>query len=281
MASRHARRTQAPGDNPGVLVIVGGGEEKEGAAEVLRFIADRVGRGRLVIMTCATEDPQGAWERYRRAFSDLGVEDLAHVDIRDREAATDEDLGAPIDDARGVFFTGGDQLRITSHIGATPAYRRIVELLQRGGLVAGTSAGAAAMSGTMLVSGASENTPTIDEVVRMAPGLGLLPNIVVDMHFSERGRLGRLVGAVAQNPRVLGLGIDEDTAAVVEGETMTVIGSGGVYVVDGRRATNSNIADSTGDEVLSIENVTLHLFGAGRRFDLQDRHGLKSLPEAA
>jgi cyanophycinase len=261
-------------------VVIGGAEDKIGDQEILRLVADRVGRGRLVVMTCATEDPQGAWKRYREIFTKLGAKNLAHVDIRDRTAAEAAEVSEPIDGAKAVFFTGGDQLRITSHIGGTAAYRRILKVLEGGGIVAGTSAGAAVMSGTMLVEGRSENTPKVGDIVRMAPGLGLLANIVVDMHFSERGRLGRLIGAVAQNPRVLGIGIDEDTAALIEGDVMTVVGSGAIYVVDGRQSAHANVAEVAADETLSIENVTLHVLGGGRRYDLERRRPLPPVEQA-
>jgi cyanophycinase len=256
---------------PGALVVIGGAENKDGNPDILKDVAKRVGKGPLVIMTCATEEPQEAWERYRAVFTKLGVAELAHVDVRDRESALDPEVSAPLDNARGVFFTGGDQLRITSHIGGTPVYDRIRNVLERGGVVAGTSAGASVMSETMLVGGLSDNTPRVDEIVQMAPGLGFLHGAIVDMHFSERGRIGRLLGAVAQNPRVVGIGIDEDTAMVVKADCVEVLGSGAVWFLDGRRAGTTNVSDAMGDETLSIENVTLHVLGAGHHFDLANR----------
>jgi cyanophycinase len=255
----------------GSLLVIGGAEDKQGNQEILKHVAERAGRGPLVVMTCATEDPAAAFAKYRDVFHELGVADVDHVDVRDRSMALDHEVGKPIDKAKAVFFTGGDQLRITSHIGDTPVYTRIIELVERGGMVAGTSAGAAVMSETMLVDGASGNTPLVSDIARMAPGLGLLPGVVVDMHFSERGRMGRLLGAIAQNPRILGVGIDEDTAMLVEGTVLTVLGSGGIYIVDGRFAGGSNVAEGSGDEALAIENVTLHLLNANRRFDLAQR----------
>jgi cyanophycinase len=256
---------------PGTLIVIGGAENKDGNPEILEFVADRVGTGPLVVMTCATEDPEAAWRGYRKVFRKLGVKKLEHVDVRDRERGLDPALSEPIERARGVFFTGGDQLRITSHIGATPVYERIRGLLERGGVVAGTSAGASVMSDTMLVSGEGRNTPRIGEAVVMAPGLGFLSDAIIDMHFSERGRIGRLLGAIAQNPRTLGIGIDEDTAMAVHADCAEIIGSGGVWFVDGASAGSSNVAEGAEDETLSIENVVLHVLGAGRRFDLANR----------
>ena len=141
-------------------------------------------------------------------------------------------------------------------------------MFERGGLVAGTSAGASVMSDTMLVTGESRGTPRISDSLRMAPGLGLMHHVVIDQHFSERGRFGRLLGAVAHNPQSLGLGIDEDTAIVVQGKAFRVLGSGAVYVLDARGATYSNIADATTDEAMSIYDVTVHVLNQGDSFDL-------------
>lgn len=261
----------APADKSGTLVVIGGAENQDGEPAILKWVADRVDGGLLVVLTCATEDPEDAWERYRSIFSRLGVRNLEHVDVRDRAQALDEDLSRRIDDADVVFFTGGDQLRITSHIGDTPVFRRIRDMLSRGGVIAGTSAGATVMSETMLVAGTSSNTPRLGDVPRMAPGLGFLDDVIVDMHFSERGRIGRLLGAVAQNPRILGVGIDEDTAMVVQAGCVDVIGSGAVWFVDGVRAHGSNVAEAQEDDTLAIEDVTLHVLNAGRRFDLAQR----------
>jgi cyanophycinase len=261
----------AGSDGPGILVVIGGSEEKEHHPDILQHVADRVGDGPLVVMTCATEDPKDAWKRYRRIFEELGVRTVLHLDVRDRRQALDEEASRCLEDARGVFFTGGDQLRITAHLGDTPVYTRLVALIGRGGLVAGTSAGAAVMSEMMVVDGEGDATPAVDEIVRMAPGLGLLQGVVVDMHFSERGRIGRLLGAIAQNPRNVGIGIDEDTAVVVERECLEVIGSGAVYIADASRATHSNVAEGAGGEALTIDDVTLHVLNAGRRFDLGHR----------
>ncbi|HEV7809135.1 MAG TPA: cyanophycinase, partial [Candidatus Limnocylindrales bacterium] len=145
------------------------------------------------------------------------------------------------------------------------------KLLDRGGLIAGTSAGAAVMSETMLVEGESDDTPDVAQIVQMAPGLGFLGSAIVDMHFAERGRLGRLLGAIAQNPRMLGIGIDEDTAMIVHGDCLEVMGSGGVYILDGSKSRRSNVAEAAADETLAIENVTLHLLSAHRQYDLEQR----------
>ena len=253
------------------LLIIGGAEDKQDDKEILSTLAERVDGGRLVIATVATEDPEASWRKYQDVFGKLGVSDLTWVDVRDRAQALEPERSQTIEDAVGVFFTGGDQLRITAHIGDTPVFQRTRALLDRGGVVAGTSAGASVMSETMLVGGASANTPTVGEIVQMAPGLGFLPGAIVDQHFSERGRVGRLLGAVAQNPRVLGIGIDEDTATLVEDGHLSVVGSGGVYVFDGSHSKRSNIAEANPDETLRIEDVLLHILPNGARFDIEHR----------
>ncbi|RYG56566.1 MAG: cyanophycinase, partial [Alphaproteobacteria bacterium] len=144
------------------------------------------------------------------------------------------------------------------------------ELHDRGGLLAGTSAGASVMSETMLVGGSSSESHHIGDV-HMAPGLGLIRNAIIDQHFAQRGRIGRLLGAVAHNPRLLGVGIDEDTAIQVAGSRFEVLGSGAVYVVDAEEVTQSNIAEARSACALSMHDVRLHVLAAGDSFDLKRR----------
>jgi cyanophycinase len=195
-----------------------------------------------------------------------------HLDVGSRLEAQEEGRLRLLDDAAVVFFTGGDQLKITSQLGDSPLYERIRRIYLDGGTVAGTSAGASVMAETMLVSGESDASPRVGSVVRMAPGLGLLPGVIVDQHFAERGRVGRLVGAVAQNPRILGVGIDEDTAIVCEpGACFSVLGRGAVYVLDGSAVTYSNLTDEESDRALSTFGVRLHMLTMGDEFDLARR----------
>ena len=172
-----------------------------------------------------------------------------------------------------MFFTGGDQLRITSMIGGTPIYNAIKELCDNGGLIAGTSAGASVMSDTMIVQGEDDESPH-KCTLKMSPGLGLVNNIIIDQHFAQRGRIGRLLTAIAQNPEVLGIGIDEDTAIIVSDKGVAeVIGSGAVYFVDGSSIIYSNVSEQYSNEVLSMFNVKLHVLKEGNRFNL-----LKKVP---
>jgi cyanophycinase len=260
-------------DREGALIIIGGHEDKEGERVILREVARRLRGGRLVVATIASHQPEGYFKSYQRALADLDVTDLMELYIRDCAEALDETTLRAFDGAAGVFFTGGDQLRISSQIGDTPIFDRVHEIFRTGGVVAGTSAGASVMSDTMLVKGTSGESHRIGDL-HMAPGLGLIRDVIIDQHFAERGRIGRLLGAIAQNPRVLGIGIDEDTAIVVEGERFTVIGSGAVYIVDGSGITHSNTAEAEPERALSIHDVRLHVLSSGNEFDLAERRPL-------
>lgn len=258
--------------DPGSIIVIGGHEERdpEGKRTILREVARRVRGGKLILATVASHQPQGYFDEYRKAFEDLGLGELVEFYLEDRcEAEADEKLGV-FDDAAGVFFSGGDQLRITSQLGGTAIEAKVRALFERGGLIAGTSAGASAMSDPMLVRGTSSETHRIGDL-HMAPGLGLIRNVVIDQHFAERGRFGRLLGAVAHNPQVLGIGVDEDTAAIFEGGRFRVIGSGAVYVFDGHHVTHSNVAEARPERVLSMHNVTVHVLGTGNEYDLGER----------
>ncbi|HKG84671.1 MAG: cyanophycinase [Microvirga sp.] len=254
----------------GTLVIIGGGEDKEGDRVILREVARRLDGGKLVLATVASHEPEGYFEAYQKAFADLGVTDLTELYVRDRAETLDPEKLRSFEGAAGVFFSGGDQLRISSQIGDTPVESRVREIYERGGLVAGTSAGASVMSDTMLVKGSSGESHRIGDL-HMAPGLGLVRDVIIDQHFAERGRFGRLFGAVAHNPRELGLGIDEDTAIVLAGRRFEVLGSGCVYVIDGAGVTHSNIAEARPERALSIYDVRLHVLSSGDVFELARR----------
>jgi cyanophycinase len=262
----------------GPLIIIGGHEDKEGKPEILRAIAREVAGGKLVIATVASHQPEGYFDTYKQAFAKLGQHDLVELYVNERAESHREETLAPLVDAAGVFFTGGDQLRISSQIGDTPIERMVREIHLRGGLVAGTSAGAAAMSEVMLVKGSSAETHRIGDL-HMAPGLGLVRDAIIDQHFAERGRIGRLMGAVAQNPRVVGIGIDENTAIVVSGTSFAVIGEGAVYIVDGEEVTHSNISEAEPHRTLSMHDVRLHVLSRGDGFDIPTRRPTAATPE--
>lgn len=257
----------------GNLIIIGGHEDKQGDKQILTEVARRAreANDRLVIVTVASQEPQELAEQYRGIFKELGVRYVGALDIRTRDEAKDEANIEKVRDASVIFFTGGDQLRITSQVGDSPLFTCMREIYWKGGVIVGTSAGAAAMPETMLVGGKSDTSQRVS-ALEMAPGLALIGGVVIDSHFAERGRMGRLLGAVAQNPRNLGLGIDEDTAIIVEcDDTFTVAGSGAVYAVDGADITYSSFSEKNPEGVISIYDVKLHVLAQGDRFDLGSR----------
>ena len=176
-----------------------------------------------------------------------------------------------IEEAELIFFTGGDQLRITSLVGGTSIYDALKRASENGCMIVGTSAGASVMSDTMIVKGEDEESPR-KFTLKMAPGLGLLEGAMIDQHFAQRGRIGRLLTGIAQNPEVLGVGIDEDTALLVrDNGDAQVIGSGAVYFLDARNITYSNVSEQNYNEVLSMFNVKLHVLKEGDKYNLLSR----------
>jgi cyanophycinase len=257
-------------DRSGPLLIIGGHEDKDGDKVILETLAELLQGGKLVLATVASHEPDGYFDAYQQALEGLGVTDLVELYVHERSDSGGEEALAKLEGAAGIFFTGGDQLRISSQIGDTPIERRIHDIHRSGGVIAGTSAGAAVMSETMLVKGPSGESYRIGEL-HMAPGLGLMRDVIIDQHFAERGRYGRLLGAVAHNPRLLGVGIDEDTALLVRGDEGRVLGAGAVYVVDGEQASHSNIAEARSERALSIFDVRMHVLSSGDRFHFPDR----------
>ena len=254
------------------LIIIGGHEDKSEEKLILRAVAERVGSGRLVIATVASNMPKDLYEDYERIFRGLGVKHIYKLEVESREDAMSEKNVRTLDDTTAIFFTGGDQVKITSQIGCSPVCERIQEIYESGGTIAGTSAGASVMPETMMVGGNGEESHRIGGALKLAPGLGFIRGIIVDQHFAERGRIGRLLGAVTQNPRILGIGIDENTAVIVERDRkFTVVGEGGVTILDAGASTYSNITDEETDRALSVYDVKLHQLSQGDFFDCQSR----------
>jgi cyanophycinase len=256
----------------GQLVIIGGAEEKNGDAPILREFVRRAGgvQAHIVIMTAATELPREAGEKYIEVFQRLGASQVRIIDTETREDASSSTALEAVNKATGIFFTGGDQARITSTIKDTELDAAIHRRYSEGAVVAGTSAGAAVMPDKMIVEGDSQTNPRL-EIVEMGPGLGFLPGVVIDQHFSERGRLGRLITALVQEPVVLGFGIDENTAMVVSDGQMEVFGEGSVTIVDESEGTYNNLNQILRDEPLAVCGVKLHILPHGHKFDLKTR----------
>lgn len=264
----------------GTLILIGGHEDKEDDKTILREVARRIGNGKLVIATVASHEPDGVFPEYERIFRSLGVEHIYKLEIRERMEAKSEAKLRILDDATGVFFTGGDQLKITSQLGDTPIYQRIQDIYRKEcGIIVGTSAGASVVCETMVVRGNSDESHRVRSALLMAPGFGLIKDVIIDQHFAERGRIGRLIGAIAQNPRNLGIGIDEDTAIIIEDENFYVLGSGAVYIIDGTEVTYSNIAEASPERTMSIYDVTLHILCQEDGFNLVTRRPGELTPE--
>lgn len=271
-------KLHAQGRSGGPLVIIGGREDKEGHMLILKEVVSRIPKnGKLVVATVASSIGKELWEIYRKVFRRLGIRYISHLDVLNRSTEVDKKAMRAVSNADGIFFTGGDQLRITSELGGTQVLDRIIEIHNRGGLIAGTSAGASVMSETMLVGGSSEGSYRIGNQIRMAPGLGLVKNMIIDQHFAERGRINRLIGAVAQNPKFLGIGIDEDTAVVMENDhEFEVHGSGAVYVIDAHESTECNISDAIDQKALSIFNVRFHVLSGGDHYNVRTQRPFRT-----
>ena len=257
----------------GNLIIIGGAEDKEGKKEILKKVCDCINKDNdmLLIAKVATEYPKESEAKYREAFSNLGVKNINVLDISRREDSYDEKNINLVKKAKLVFFTGGDQLRINSLIGGSPVFNELKNLIDRGIYVVGTSAGASVMSDTMIVEGEDEEDPK-KSIINMAPGLGLINNVIIDQHFIQRGRIGRLLAGVAQNPQVLGIGIDENTAIIANKDgNIEIIGEGAVYFIDGSGITYSNVSEQNNNEILSIFNIRIHVLKEGNRFNITNK----------
>ena len=254
----------------GNLIIIGGAEDKVGDKEILKKVVSCINREKdmILIATIATEYPEKSFKNYEKAFKSLGVKNIEKLDIKCRaDAYVTENINL-VKRCSVLFFTGGDQLRITSILGGTPINEAIKSLCKSKASIVGTSAGASVMSDTMIIEGKDDESPR-KCTLKMSPGLGLVKNIMIDQHFAQRGRLGRLLTGIAQNPEVLGIGIDEDTAIIVSDEGIAeVVGSGAVYFVDGSSIRYSNVSEQYSNEVLSMFNVKLHVLKEGNKFNL-------------
>lgn len=260
------------GQTKGYLIIIGGAEDKIGESTILKQAPQMLGdEDMLGILTTATENPEESGEKYVKAFQRLGVKNTRVLDINTREKANDEAACGTIRGIKCIFMTGGDQLRITSILGGTKACAELKNLYENGGIIMGTSAGASVMSSTMIVQG-NDNEPARKCTLKMAPGLGLFEGAIIDQHFDQRGRFGRLLCGVAENPDVLGIGIDEDTAIKLYPDMhFEVIGSNVVTVIDGSTIQSSNVSELKPNELLSITGVTVHTLPQGYGMNTKNR----------
>ncbi|WP_026478038.1 cyanophycinase [Alkaliphilus transvaalensis] len=258
------------------LIIIGGGEDKKADKEILREVVALSGKknARIAVITTATNYPLEVGEEYKDLFYDLGVDKVDTINIRNRQEANRRQITKSLDGITCIFFVGGDQLRISSILGGTDFHKYIYELMEKGVIIAGTSAGASMMSEIMVVDGREEDAPK-KSTIRLAPGMGFLNGVIIDQHFNQRGRIGRLLGAVAQNPYPLGMGIDEDTAIIVnDKDDIKVIGSGVVTIVDGKEIEYTNISEQYPDEPLVITNVKVHILPNSYGYSIKSRKAI-------
>ena len=266
--------------NQGPVMPIGGHEDKDGngVSNVLERFIDLAGgkKARIVVVPTASETPEEMGQQYIDVFTELGAKSVEVLDIRVRQDANEEPSLQLLQGASGIFITGGAQSRLVALIAGTLAMECIRMRNADGVVVAGTSAGASIVSSHLIsggtgVGGNSGSTAARKGMVELVAGFGLLQDIIVDQHFSERGRMGRLLSVYAANPGLLSIGLDEDTAVVIDREgILEVLGTGGVTIVDGRNAT-SDYYDRDIGEVLTVVDSHLFVLGPGRRFDLNSR----------
>jgi len=228
---------------------------------------------RVEIITTASSIPVEVGEGYIEAFKNLSVTNVGVLDIRSREEANDEKNIERLKKADMVMFSGGDQLRLTSIFGGTTFHHLLLERYENEHfIISGTSAGAAASSNNMIYQGSSSEALLKGEV-KITGGLGFINNVIIDTHFVQRGRIGRLMYACASNPINLGIGLGEDTGLLISnGNTMEAIGSGLVILVDATHMRHTNITDVEMGEPVSIDNLTVHVMSYGDLFDLKTKH---------
>jgi cyanophycinase len=262
----------ADGQTRGWIVPIGGAEEKDNAPAILRRFVQLAGGASadiVVIPTASQLRDTGA--RYERIFGELGAARATALDFDTRRDAAESGRLDRLEQASGVFFTGGNQLRLTTLIGGTPIAKAIRALNARGVPVAGTSAGAAFICEHMIAFGDEGSTPVAGSV-RLAPGLGLTNRFVIDQHFRQRDRLGRLLTALAYNPFAVGIGLDEDTAAFIAPDnTVHVEGTGGITVVDASEVQFSSMAETEEGRPVCLLGVKLHVLTRGATFNLHTR----------
>ncbi|HZA27833.1 MAG TPA: cyanophycinase [Actinomycetota bacterium] len=262
----------------GPVMVIGGAEDKRGERSVLsRFVEVAGPEPHLVVLSTASMRGEEATARYGELFTEMGAANVTGVRPLTREEAGDTAVSEAVMGANGVFLTGGNQVRLVSVIGGTRLEDALFSARDRGAVIAGTSAGASAVAAHMVAFGRPGASPR-HRMVNISAGLGLVEDVIVDQHFEQRGRMGRLLAAVALSPKLLGVGLDEDTAAIIYADrTLEVVGKGAVTIVDG-----SNVATDAfqikGYRPMMVSGALVHALPTGYWFDLRTRKLI--LPEA-
>jgi cyanophycinase len=260
-----------PAASRGPVLAIGGAEDKVDDKIILSTFAQLAGgpAARIVIIPTASS-LEDTGDRYRAIFAAMGVACAEVLFIGNREDANTPDVVAVLDGATGVFMTGGNQMRLSSLVGGTGVARAVRRLNEAGAVVAGTSAGASILSSHMVAYGASGEMPR-QRMAQMIAGFGLVNELIIDQHFRQRDRIGRLLTLVASNPGLLGVGVDEDTAAMIDGNgILEVVGRNHVTIVDGSRMY-SDVFQVKGHGGITVSGAGLHMLTPGRRFDLESR----------
>lgn len=256
------------------VLVIGGAEDKVHGREILHTFFCRAGAtdAHIAIIPSASREPAMIGARYLSIFEEMGAKQIDILDIREREQCEDAQIQQCLEACTGVFLTGGDQLRLCAVLADTPVMETIRLRVQRNQLtLAGTSAGAAVMGHHMIAGGGSGESPN-RSLVDLTIGLGILPEVIVDQHFQNRNRMARLISAVAAHPDRLGIGIDEDTCALVEGDGMLqVMGKGTVTIIDPGEVCYTNQQHLGATDPLSLHNLRLHILSYGDRYHLQKR----------
>jgi cyanophycinase len=260
------------GEDRGWIIPIGGAEEKENNPAILaRFVELCGGRESDIVVIPTASRLADTGERYERLFRDLGAGAVEAIDFDTRRDAQEPSRLERIKRASGVFFTGGNQLRLSTILGGTPV-AKLIRLRNAAGVhVAGTSAGAAILSEHMIAFGEEGATPVAGSV-RLAPGFGLTNRFIIDQHFRQRDRLGRLATALAYNPFAVGIGLDEDTAAFIAPDnTLEVEGSGGITVIDASDLQFSSMDQVEEGEPVCLLGLRIHVLVKGASFNLHTR----------
>ncbi|WP_299844580.1 cyanophycinase [uncultured Roseovarius sp.] len=256
----------------GFIIPIGGGEDRKKEMQIHRRFVEMSGGDRadiVVIPTASRLEETGP--DYHRIFSDLGAAQVEYLPIARRSDCDNPEFAHMLDRATGIFMTGGNQLRLSTIIGGTLVAQKIRRQNAAGVPVAGTSAGASIMSEHMVAGGSSNSAPA-EGNISLAPGMGLTNAVIIDQHFTQRNRLGRLLTASSYNPFLIGLGIDEDTAAFIGPDNVfEVVGSGTVTVVDASQLTHSSMWEASNGEAISLLGLRIDVLGQGCRYDLNAR----------
>jgi cyanophycinase len=267
--------------HPGMLIAIGGAEDKTRERVILRYFVEVAGGAdaNIVVLATASEVPETG-DRYADLFLALRAENVEVLKIETREDAVEAGPEAHdlLEYATALFITGGSQLKLSSALGGTEIADAIRRRHAAGMVVAGTSAGAALLSEHMIALGESGSTPR-RRLVHLAKGLGLAPHLIIDQHFRRRDRLGRLLTALSYNPEPLGIGIDEDTAAIISGDgELSVLGAGAVMVVDASRLRYTDSHAIHRGQPVAMMGLNLDFLTTGCRYDLNRRQGLAPPP---